>query len=89
MKLNAIFVRIFALEEKWKNGQIEKTTFKISERQHNFHVNRMLWTPLHKENAMKSIVWHNTRKARFTPPSMFKLRKNSPYVMSPNLDKDI
>ena len=56
---------------KFTNGEFTETThstFKISERQHNFHVNRMLGTPVHKEKAMKSIVWHNTRKAGFTPP---------------------
>ena len=77
---------------KFTNGEFTETThstFKISERQHNFHVNRMLGTPVHREKAMKSIVWHNTRKAGFTPPSMFKLRKSSPYGMSPNLNKDI
>ena len=77
---------------KFTNGEFTETThstFKISEKQHNFHVNRMLGTPVHREKAMKSIVWHNTRKAGFTPPSMFKLRKSSPYGMSPNLNKDI
>ena len=76
---------------KCTNGEFTETThstFKISERLHNFHVNRRLGTPFHRENAMKSIVWHNTRKAGFTPP-MFKLRKSSPYVMSPNINKDI
>ena len=76
---------------KFTNGEFTvttHTTFKISERQHNFHINRMLRTPVHREKAMKSIVWYNTRKAGFTPP-MFKLRKSSPYVMSPNINKDI
>ena len=49
----------------------------------------MLGTPVHKEKAIKLIVWHNTRKAWFTPPSMFKLRKSSPYFMSPKIIKDI
>ena len=74
------------------NGEFTVTThstFKISERLHNFHVNRRLGTPFHRENAMKSIVWHNTRKAGFTPPSLLKLRKSSPYGMSPNINKDI
>ena len=62
---------------------------KISERQDNFHVNRMLGTLVHREKAMKSIVWHNTRKAGFTPPSMLRLRKSSPYGISPNINKDI
>ena len=31
------------------------------------------------KNAMKLILWHNTRKTGFTPPSMFKLRKSSPW----------
>ena len=77
---------------KFTNLQFTETshsTFKISERQHNFHVNRMLETPVHREKAMKSIVWHNTKKAGFTPPSMFILRKSSPFVMSPNINKDI
>ena len=77
---------------KFTNSDFTETThstLKLSERQHNFHVNRMLRTPAHREKAMKSIVWHNTRKAGFTPPSMFKLRKSYPYGMSPNLNKDI
>ena len=77
---------------KFTNGEFTETThstFKISERQHNFYVNRMLGTPVHREKAMKSIVWHHTQKAGFTDPSMFKLRKRSPYVMSPNMNKDI
>ena len=44
---------------KFENGEFTETThstFKISKRQHNFHVNRMLGTPVHKEKAMKSIV---------------------------------
>ena len=49
----------------------------------------MLGTPVHKEKAMKSIVWHNTKKAGFTHPSMFKLRKSSPYFMSPKTNKGI
>ena len=77
---------------KFTNGEFTETThstFKISERQHNFHVNRMLETPVYREKAMKSIVWHNTKKAGFTPPSMIKLRKNSPHVISHNIDKYI
>ena len=34
-------------------------------------------------------VLNNARKAGFTPPSMFKMRKSSPYVMSPITNKDI
>ena len=77
---------------KFTNGEFTETThstFKISEWQHNFYVNRMLGTPVHRKKAMKSIVWHHTKKAGFTDPSMFKLRKRSPYVMSPNMNKDI
>ena len=77
---------------KFTNSEFTETThstLKISERQHIFYINRMLGTPVHREKAMESIVWHNTQKAWFTPPSMFKLRKNSPYVMSPNIKKDI
>ena len=86
------FLKILETLMKFTNGEFTETThstFKISERQHNFHVNRMLGTPVHREKAMKSIVWHNTRKAGFTPPSMFKLRKSPPYGMSHNLNKDI
>ena len=50
---------------KFENGEFTETThstFKISKRQHNFHVNRMLGTPVHKEKAIKSIV-HLKEKA--------------------------
>ena len=77
---------------KFTNGEFTETThstLKISERQYNFHVKRMLGTPVRREKAMKWIVWHNTQKAGFTPPSMFKLRKSSPHVMSHNINKYI
>ena len=77
---------------KFTHGEFTETThstFKISERQHNFHVNRMLGTPVHREKAMKSKVCHDTQKAGFAHPFMFKLRKSSPYVMSPNINIDI
>ena len=34
-------------------------------------------------------VFNNTRKTGFIPPSMFKMRKSSPYVMSRITNKDI
>ena len=77
---------------KFTNGEFTETThstLKISERQYNFYVKRMLGTPIHREKAKKSIVWHKTKKIGFTKPSMFKLRKSSSYVMSPNINKDI
>ena len=55
----------------------------------SFALNVRLRKPVHLQKAIKSIVWHNTRKAEFTPPSMFKMRKSSPYVMSPITNKDI
>ena len=39
-------------------------------------VNRKIGTQKHKENSLKSIVWHNSRRAGFTPPSKFRIRSS-------------
>ena len=41
-----------------------------------FKVKRALGTPLHREKALKSIIWHNSKRAGYPPPSQFKLRNN-------------
>ena len=46
---------------KFTNGEFTETThstFKISEGQHNCHVNRMLGTPVHREKAVSQL--HDT-----------------------------
>ena len=59
-------------------------TFKMSERIHKFKVTRKIGTPSHKEMALKSLVWHNSRRAGYVSPSEFILRrKSSPRVGSP------
>ena len=49
------FFAYFGNTMKSTNGEFTETThstFKICERQQNFHVNRMIGTPVHKEKAM-------------------------------------
>ena len=74
---------------KYTNGEFTETVhsnFKISERTHGFQVNRMIVTPIHAEKSLKSLVGHNSRRAGFTPPSKFSLRKSSCQLMSPTLN---
>ena len=56
------------------------STFKMSERIHKFKISRKIGTPVHKEMALKSLVWHNSKRAGFVSPSDFRLRKSSPRV---------
>ena len=78
-----------------KKCEGDQTTFNckfcpyVNNRMDRLQKHRIFGTPVDKEKAMKSIVWHNTRKAGFTPPHMFKLRKKSHYSMSPETNKDI
>ena len=60
------------------------STLKIFERKHNFRVNRVIATPKSQEKSLKSIVWHNSKKAGFTPPSRFK-KTNSPIIVFPQM----
>lgn len=63
---------------KYTNGEFTETAhsvFKTSERTHMFKVNKMLGTPGHQEKSLKSLVWHNSRRAGFTPPDHFRIRK--------------
>ena len=62
------------------NGEfVESSHYSIKREDstHNFKVKRALGTPMHKEKALKSLIWHNSRRAGFTPPSHLKLRKTS------------
>ena len=56
------------------------STFKMSERIHKFKISRKIGTPVHQEMALKSLVWHNSKRAGFVSPLDFKLRKSSPRV---------
>ena len=72
------------------NGEFTETThspFKISERIYGFKVNRIIGTPVHEKKSLQSLLWHS-RKAGFTSPSDFVLkRKSSPYMFSPEMNK--
>ena len=57
-------------------------TFKMSERIHKFKIMRKIGTPIHKEMALKSLVWHNSKKAGYASSNDFTLRKISPRVWS-------
>ena len=56
------------------------STFKMSERIHKFKISRKIGTPVHQEMALKSLVWHNSKRAGFVSPQDFRLRKSSPRV---------
>ena len=54
-------------------------SFKKEERTHGFKVKRVMDTPKHLEKSLKSLIWHNSKRAGFIPPSKLQLRNNSPY----------
>ena len=49
-------------------------TFKKEERLHGFKVIRKIGTPDHREKALKSLIWHNCRRAGHIKAGKFKLR---------------
>ena len=66
------------------NGEfVESSHYSIKneDRTHGFKIKRVIGTPLHREKALKSIIWHNSKRAGYTPPSQFKL-KSSPLNIS-------
>ena len=52
------------------------------ERIHKFKISRKIGTPVHKELALKSLVWHNSKRAGYVSPGDFQLRKSSPRFWS-------
>ena len=70
---------------RYTNAEFTETahsTFKMSERIHKFKISRKIGTPVHKEMALKSLVWHNSKRAGYVSPGDFILRKSSPRVWS-------
>ena len=56
---------------------------KNEDRTHGFKVKWMIGTPIHQEKMLKPMVWHNSKRAGFTPPAEFKIR--SPNIKTLNL----
>ena len=70
---------------RFTNAEFTKTahsTFKMSERIHKFKILRKIGTPIHKEMALKSLVWLNSKRAGYVSPNDFRLRNSSPRVWS-------
>ena len=44
---------------------------------HNFKIKRVIGTPIHREKSLKSIIWHNSRRAGFTKSTEFRLRNKN------------
>ena len=68
--------------KNFTNGEFVESShysFKKEERTHGFKVKRAIGTPKHLEKSLKSLIWHNSKRAGFTPPSKLQLRKFSPY----------
>ena len=38
------------------------STFKMSKRIHKFKISKKIGTPVHQEMALKSLVWHNSKR---------------------------
>ena len=60
-------------------GKSFKTTkplnVKFAIRIHKFKITIKIGTPVHKEMTLKSLVWHNSKRAGFVSPLDFRLRK--------------
>ena len=72
-----------AMTMRLTNAEFTETThstFKMSERIHKFRISRKIGTPVHQEMALKSLVWHNSKRAGFVSPQEFRIRKSSPKV---------
>ena len=70
---------------RFTNAEFTETahsTLKMSERIHKFKITRKIGTPIHKEMALKSLVWHNSKRAGYVSPNDFRIRKSSPRVWS-------
>ena len=70
---------------RYTNGEFVESShssIKKEERCHGFKVVRKMGTPVHKQKALQSLIWHNSKRAGFTPSSKFRLRISSPH-MSP------
>ena len=62
---------------RYTNGEfVEAThyTFKRDDQTHKFKVVRKIGTPTHKELSLKSLVWHNSRRAGYIPSEKFRIR---------------
>ena len=62
---------------RFTNAEFTETahsTFKMSERIHKFKITRKIGTPIHKEMALKSLVWHNSKRAGYVSPNTYRLR---------------
>ena len=84
LKIHAILEHYFqwtGRNMKYTNAEFTETahsTFKMSERIHKYQVTRKIGTPVHKELALKSLVWHNSNRAGYVSPAEFRLRTSSP-----------
>ena len=58
------------------------STFKMSERIRKLKITRKIGTPIHKEMALKSLVWHNSKRAGYVSPNDFRLRTSTKFVHS-------
>ena len=65
---------------KYLKGKAVETchsTIRIAEEVHQFKVKKNLGSPIHIKKALKSNIWHNSRKAGFLKPNKFQLRSPS------------
>ena len=70
---------------RFTNGEFVESSHysrKKEKRTHGFKVKRAFGTPKHMEKSLKSLIWHNSKRAGFTPPSKLQLRTNSPHSNS-------
>ena len=53
-------------------------------RENKFQISRKIAAPIHQKMALKSLVWHNSKRAGFVSPLDFRLKKSSPRVWGPH-----
>ena len=62
---------------------------KFAIRIHKFKITMKIGTPVHKEMTLKSLVWHNSKRAGFVSPLDFRLRKSRVLVGRPTESMDL
>ena len=72
---------------KYQNGEFiesKHSKLRMAEENHGFKVKRKLATPVHLDNALRSIVFQNSKHSGEIPANMMRLRKYSSSSSSSN-----
>jgi hypothetical protein len=71
---------------RYTNGEFVESShssLKIEEQNHGFRVCRKLESDIHQQKSWQSLVWHNSKRAGFSPASNFRIKKANPPSTAP------